>query len=188
MNPARHHFLTGTMLPGDEDVGVGGGDPLHQTQHRPHGWRLGDQRRQPLTLEQFVLLHQPLAPARGMRPLDLVPEGGEQPGVVPGLLDEVAGAQPHRLDRLVDAAPGSHDDDRQGRVEGADPGEEIQPFTPGGGIASVVEVDEGGVGLLVLHQGQEAFGHMSGHGPIALALEEQPERLEDVRLVVGDQD
>ena len=43
---------------------------------------------------------------------DLRTQRREQMRVVPRLLDEVAHAPPHRLDREIDAAPAGHDDDR----------------------------------------------------------------------------
>ena len=58
--------------------------------------------------------------------LDLGAHDGEEPRVVPRLLDEVAGAAAHRLDGDVDAAPGRHHHRRQRRVHGADRVEEIE--------------------------------------------------------------
>ena len=81
--------------------------------------------------------------------LDLGAQGREQARVVPRLLDEVARAAAHRLDRLVDAAPRRHDDhgQRRRRAPGARE-QQVEPLAPGGGVARVVEVHEHGVEVL----------------------------------------
>ena len=58
-----------------------------------------------LVTEQRVLRLEPLAAPQRPAKLDLGAQDGEQPLVVPGLLDEVARAAPHGLDRHVDLTP-----------------------------------------------------------------------------------
>jgi len=57
-----------------------------------------------------------LLTAQRARELHLRAHDRQDAGVLPRLLDEVAGAAAHRLHRHLDAAPGGHDDDRQGRI------------------------------------------------------------------------
>ena len=57
----------------------------------------------------------PSAPQR-FRKLHLRPQHRQQSRVVPGLLDEVAGAAPHRLDRQIDATPRRHHHDGQSGI------------------------------------------------------------------------
>ena len=112
MKRLRDEALARPVFTGDEHVGVGWTHAVDHLQHRTHRGRLGDQRpaafggRTGLRLEAS-------GPAQRVSELHLRPQDREQPLVVPGLLDEVAGAPPHGLDGDVDRAPRRHDDDRQ---------------------------------------------------------------------------
>ena len=111
----------------------------------------------PSAMQRLVGQLEPAAAAEGAAELDLRAHDGQQPLVVPRLLDEVAGAAAHRLDRDVDRAPGRHHDDRQRLVGGADAAQQVEPFLAGGGVAGVVEVDEDDVVVLQLERaGQPA--------------------------------
>ena len=70
----------------------------------------------------------------------------------------------------------------------ANPGEQIEPLAARGGVAGVVEVDQGGVDLLPLQQRDDALGHMGGGGAIALGLEQEAKGFDDIGLVIGYQD
>ena len=120
--------------------------------------------------------------------LDLGPKGGEEPGVVPRLLDEVARAPAHRLDGLVHAAPGGHHHRGQRGVEGLELGDQLQALAAGGGVAGVVEVEQDGVEVGSLHRGQHGGRRAGGLDGVAFALEQQAQRLADVGLVVRDED
>ena len=112
---------------------------------------------------------------------------GEEPRVVPGLLDEIARAPAHRLDGDLDAAPGRHDDDGQRRVESLDAREQVEAFLARGRIARVVQIDERDVELARL-DGREHPGRRRRRLELeSLGLEQQPQRFEDIGLVVGDQ-
>ena len=50
VQPARHQLLAGAVLAGDEHVGVGRADPLHQLEHRAHRRRRGDHLGRALAL------------------------------------------------------------------------------------------------------------------------------------------
>ena len=74
---------------------------------------LGDEQRRRLGPQGAVFALESLAPPQRARQFDLRPNDREHARVVPRLLDEVAGAAAHRLDRQFHGAPGGHDDDRQ---------------------------------------------------------------------------
>ena len=74
------------------------------------------------------LRFEPAGPAQRATELDLRAEDGQQPLVVPRLLDEVARAAAHRFDRQVHRAPRGHDDDRQRFVGRVDPRQQVEPL------------------------------------------------------------
>ena len=115
VNRLRDRALAGAVLAGDEHVGFRRADARDQLEHRPHRRRFGDEHRPDVRLERAVLGFEPLLAAQRARQLDLRAHDRQQPRVLPRLLDEVARAAAHGLDRHLDAAPGGHHDDRQGR-------------------------------------------------------------------------
>ena len=148
---------------------------------------LGDQLRHALAAQQRVLGLEPLPLAQRLAQLDLRADDRQQPGVVPRLLDEVARAAAHRLDGDFDAAPGRHDDDRQRRIDALDARQQVQAFFARRRVARVVQVDQRDVELARLERGEHAGRRRRGLEVEAFGLEQQPQRLEDVRLVVGDE-
>ena len=188
MEPLGHDFLAGAVLAAHQHVGVGRGHPLHELEHRPHRRGLGDQLRGTVAAKQPVLALQPPGAAQRASQLDLGAQGGQEPVVVPRLLDEIARAAAHRLDRLLDAAPRGHHDRRQRGVEGLELRDQLQSLAAGGGVARVVEIEEHRVEVGGLHRREHAGGRGGGLDVVALALQQQPQRLADVRLVVRDED
>ena len=148
---------------------------------------LGDDLRHALAAQQRVLGLEPLPLAQRLAQFDLGPDDRQQPRVVPGLLDEVARAAPHRFDRDLDAAPRRHHDHRQRRIDPLDARQQVQAFFAGRRVARVVQVDQRDVELARLHRREHAGGRGRGLEREPLGLEQQPERLEHVRLIVGDQ-
>ena len=59
-----------------------------------------------------------------------------------GFCTKLLRAAAHRLDGGVDAAPSGHHDDRQRAVEGADLGDELEPFSPRGRIPAIVQIHQ----------------------------------------------
>ena len=112
--------------------------------------------RHALAAQQRVLGLEPLALAQRLAQLDLRADDRQQPRVVPRLLDEVARAAAHRLDRDFDAAPGRHDDDRQRRIDALDARQQVEPFLARRRVARVVQVDQRDVELARLDRGQHA--------------------------------
>src|SRR5437773_182975 len=115
-------------------------------------------------------------------------ERGEQPAVVPRLLDEVARATAHRLHRTVDAGPGGHHHDRGRRVERLESRQQVEAFGAGGGVPRVVHVDQQSVEVALVERREDGAGRGGGVDLVALALEKEFQGLEDVLLIVSDED
>ncbi len=112
---------------------------------------------------------------------------GEQAGVVPRLLHEVPGAAAHRLDHKVDAPPGGHDDDGEGLLALLDFGDEVEAFLAGRRVARVVQVHQDRVEVPGLDRVQQRRRRAGGLDAVAFGLEQEPQGLEHVGLIVGDQ-
>ena len=183
----RHEALARAVLACDEHVGVGRADAIDHLQHRAHRGRLGDERGAALGGRTRLRL-QASGPAQRPSELHLRAQDREQPLVVPGLLDEVAGAAAHRLDRDVHRAPRRHDDDRKDGVGGMDLPEQLEPFLARRRVARVVEVDQHHVVVTLAERGERRRRRLDGVDLITLPLEQQAEGFEDIALIVGDED
>jgi hypothetical protein len=183
----RDHALAGAVLAQDQHVRVGRPDAGDHLEDALHRGGLGHQAGHALAAQQRVLSLEPLPLSQGLAQLDLRPDDGEQPRVVPGLLDEVAGAAPHGLDRDLDAAPGGHHDHREGRIDALDAREQIQPFFARRRVAGVVQVDQRHVELARLDRREHAGRRRRGLELEALGLEQQAQGFENVGLIVGNQ-
>src|SRR5439155_521346 len=64
----------------------------------------------------------------------------------------------------------------------------IEPFRPGRGVPGVVHVDQEGVEITSVEGGEDRAGRGRRLHVVAFTLEEQFQRLEDIRLVVSHQD
>ncbi len=89
-------------------------------------------------------------------------DDGEQAGVVPGLLNEVARAAAHGFDGDVDGAPGGHHHDGNGGVHGLDARQEIEALLAAGGVAGIVEVHQDHVEVAGFDGVEDAGGGMGG--------------------------
>ncbi len=187
MKRLRHEALARAVLAGDEDVGVGRADAIDHLQDRAHRRRLGDERGAALG-GRSCLRFEASGTAQRPSELHLRAQDGEQPFVVPRLLDEVAGAAAHRFDRDVHRAPRRHDDDRQDGVAGVDLPEQLEAFLARRRVARVVEVDQHHVVVALAERGERRRRRLDGVDLITLTLEQQPEGFEDIALIVGDED
>ena len=92
-----------------------------------------------------------------------------------------------RLDGELHVAPGGHDHHGQRLIESVDLRQQIQPFASGGRVARVVEIHQEEIEIL----GFEGLDHRprrdGGVDLVPLPLEQEAERLQDVRFVVSDQ-
>src|SRR5207248_5914771 len=104
-------LLAGAVLAQDEHVGVRRPDPLHELEHRLHRGRLGNQLGETFPPQGAILALELLAAPQRPPELDVGAERGEQPAVVPWLLDEITSAPAHRLDGALAPAPGAHPPD-----------------------------------------------------------------------------
>ena len=185
---ARHHPFAGAVFAEDEHVRVRRPDPRDHLQHALHRDGFGDHLRHSLAAEQRVLGLQPLPLAQRLTQFDLRADDREQPRVVPGLLDEIARAAAHRFDRHLDAAPRGHHHDRERRVDALDAREQVQPLLARRRVARVVEVDQRDIELARLDGRQHAGRRRCGLQLKSFGLQQQAERLQDVRLIVRDED
>src|SRR5690606_6766225 len=188
VQPPRDDLLARAVLARDQDVRIRRPDPLDQLQDRTHRTRAGDQLRHAIPPEQPVLALQALGPAERTTQLDLGAQDRDEALVVPRLLHIVARAPAHCLDRALDAAPRRHDDDGETRVARTEHAQQIEPLSARGGVARVVQVDEGGIEIAGLDRLDHAGGRTPRLDLEALRLEQETERLQHVRLVVGDED
>src|SRR5207247_4521352 len=104
---------------------------------------------------------------------------------VPGLLDVISRAAAHRLDRAVDARPGSHDDDRRWTLQSLNARQQVEPFGARRRITGVVHVHEQRIEVAGFDGGQHGAGRGCGLYVEALALEQELEGLEDIWLIVS---
>ena len=187
VNRLRDEPFARAVLAGDQHVGVGRRRPLDELDDRLHRRRARNQRRRAVEAEARRALELPAAAQRPAQ-LDLRPDDGEQPRVVPRLLHEVARAAAHRLYRDIDAGPRGEHDDRKRRILGLQAREQIQPFLAGRRVAGVVEIDQRRIEVGFVDRREHGRGRRDGLHLKALALEEQLKRFEDVALVVGEKD
>ena len=171
VEPRGDDLLAGAVFAGDQRVRVRGPDPFHQPKHRLHRWGFGNQLRGASRTERCVFAFEALAPAQCATEFDLRVQHMEQAGVVEWFLDIVAGTTPEGGDGSLDAAPGGHDDDRQGRVELLEPLQQIETFAAAGGIAGVVHVDEGGGEVVASHRCEDSGRRHGGLEGVALAAQ-----------------
>ena len=64
---------------------------------------------------------------------------------------------------------------------------QIQPFLPGGRVAGVIQVHQHHVEIARLERRQNPRGRCGRFDLESFALEQQPQRFEHVRLIVGDE-
>ncbi len=164
-----------------------GPDARDHLQHGLHRLRLGHQLRQAFAAKQRVLRFEALALPERLTELDLGTDDREQPRVVPRLLNEVAGAAAHGLDRHFHAAPRRHHHHRQRRIDALAARQQVEPLLAGGRVARVVEIDQGHVELARLDGRQHARGRRRRLELEALGLQQQAQRFEHVRLIVRDE-
>src|SRR6185312_16019139 len=134
----------------------------------------------------FFLFAEPLLPEHAGT-LNLLAKHAQQLRVVPGLLDKVARAAMHGLDRKLNRAPGGHDDYGPCAVNGQSLRHQLQAFTAGRGVTAVVQVEQRGVKVTVAECLQRVFRALYKLGFVAIALEQQMQRHDHVRLVFSHQ-
>ena len=96
-----------------------------------------------------------------MGQLDLRAQHGQQARVVPGFLNEIARAAPHRFDGQIDTAPCGHDHHGQIRIDGANAAQQIQTFTARSCISRIVEIHKHDVQFLRIDGVQDTLRRRS---------------------------
>jgi hypothetical protein len=185
--PARADLLAGAVLAGHEHARAGRRHALDERHHRRHRPRPRDHRRQLGLPGARGLGVEPVRRPQRPRQLELRVQRGEQPRVVPRLLQVVARAAPHRLDGALDRSPRRHHDDRQRRIDLAQAREQVHALLAGGGVARVVEIEQADVEVLGLAQRDHGGRRRGGAHLEAVGAREHAHRLEHVGLVIRDQ-
>ncbi len=184
----RDDLFAGAMFAGDQYVGVRRTDAGDGLQHGLHGGRGGDEFGPAFGAQQSGFGFQLLGALQGAMQFDLGAQDCQQALVLPGLLDEVASAAAHGFDRKSNVAPGRHDDDWNVAVEGDDFRKQVETFLAGGGVARVIQVDEDGVVELAGQSFANGRGRLCGIDHEAGGTQQQLDRFQNVRLIVGRQD
>ena len=187
MERLRDRAFAGAVFAADQDVRLGRTDARDQLQHWTHRRRFRNQHRVRVGLERSVFGFEPLLPPQGARQLDLGADDGQQPGVLPRLLDEIARAAAHRFDRDLDAAPRGHDHHRERRVVPAQLRQEIEALLAGRRVARVVQVHQHDVVLVAVDRLQDRRRRPGRIDLEPLGLQQQAQRLEHIRLIIGDE-
>ena len=107
--------------------------------------------------------------------------------VVPGLAHEIARAPAHGFHGDVHRAPGGHHDNRERGIGRLDLRKQVEPLFARGRVPGVVEVHQDSVVFAIFDGLQYGCGRGHRVALVAFRLEQQPERLEDVRLIVGNE-
>ena len=188
MQRLRHQPLAGAVFARDQDIGVRRADARNHIEHRLHGGRLRDQAGKLPRAQQLILGFQNLPFAQRASQLDLRSQNRREARVIPRLLDEVAGAAAHSFHSQIHAAPSRHHDHRQRAVERHQPVQQVQPFLSRGGVPRIVQVHDHGVEVARFDGLQNACGGIYGLRLVALSLDQEAQRFQHIRLVVGNQD
>ena len=152
------------MLARNQHIRVGGAHAREQVQDRPHGRRFRDQRGPAFRPQQAIFRLQALPLAQGAAQLNLRPQNRDEAGIVPGLLNEIPRAAPHRLHRQTHTSPGRHDHDGKRAVHGLQDRKGVQAFLAGGRVARKVEVHQDEIEVLRLYRRHDPVGRGGGFG------------------------
>jgi hypothetical protein len=180
-----------TKCDGVETVAADAGCRLPGDRHLPAiEWRHGGGQKRALNatrLVEIATFERDLTAPRAAG-IDFGPQDRDELVVVPGLLHEVAHAAPHGFDRDVDRTPSGHHDDRELAVESLDARQQIDSLAARRRIAGVVQVHQQQIERARGDCRERSLRRPHGVDVNAFALEQQAQRVDQVRLVVGDQD
>ena len=109
---------------------------------------------------------------------------GDKPGIFPRLGDEILCPAAHSLDGDLDAGPRCHDHNGQSGVGCLELGEQIEALLPRGGVACVVEIDDGEGEVAGLDGLDHRGGRLDRLDMVTLGLQEQAEGFEYIGLIV----
>jgi hypothetical protein len=175
---ARHQFLAGAALAGDQHARAGGPHAPHLLADRLHGHGFAHHQRAPLHLvaQRTHLATQVAAVQR-------IADGDQQALLAERLLDEVEGAVARGLDRGGNGPVAADHDHRQLGVVLAQPPQHLDAVH-----ARQPHVDHrhiGTLGLAALEAVLAALGHVDCE---PLGSQHHGKRAADVPLIIDDQD
>src|SRR5688572_9104161 len=174
---AGDHLFTSTVLAGDEHVGVRWSNALDEIQHCLHRRRLRNDLRyvtrriRDAVTQRDVFCFESTPTAQSFGELHLRAQHCDQTRVVPGLLDEVACASPHRFDGQIDAPPRGHHHHRQRRIDRTNAAQQIKTFAAGCGVTRIIQIDEDDVEFLRVDRFEHAFRRRRAFDLKALTFE-----------------
>ena len=113
VNLARQHFLSGSVLAGNEDIGIGGRGTLHHLAHAAHGLALAPEHGRTRLLSCGGRLLLALAVALHQQHLD-------EPFVVKGFHQKVGSAQLQSVHRQVNVGIGREQHDGRAGLQAQD--------------------------------------------------------------------
>ena len=119
---------------------------------------------------------------------DLLLENFQQPRVGPRLLDKVAHAVLHGFHGQAHGGPSGHGHHRRSIFDLPQPAEHIQTFASGRRVARVVQINEKNIEFAARHRRQQVRRRIHRFDAVAVPLEQQPQRVQNVLLVVSDED
>ena len=111
MQGPRHNLFSRAVLARDQDIRVGRSNAGYGLEHGLHGRGRGNELGTSLSLQQAILRGKPLGALQCPAQVNLGPKDGQQPLVLPWLLDEVTGPTAHGLHCQLDVRPRGHDND-----------------------------------------------------------------------------
>ena len=180
-------FFAGPVLPGDQHIRIRGSDASDGFKHRHHRRSRGNELRAARHTQQTVFRGQPFRPLQRAMKFDLRPQNGEQPLVLPRLLDKIPRSPAHRLDRQIHISPRGHDDDRKRTVDRNNFGKQIQTLLSGCRVPRVVQIDQ----YRVVGRSREGLARQLRRANdinfVALRLQQKFNGFENMLLIVGGQ-
>ena len=187
VQPARGELLPRSVLAPDQHVRIRGANARHELEHRAHARRIGDDLRRTLAAQDLVLPLESHRPPQRARQLELRVYRGEEPCVVPRLLNVVPRPATHRLDRAVHTPPRRHHDHGHRVVGRLQARKDVEPFHAGGRVARVVEIHEHGIERARLDRAQNLRHRACDLDLEAAPLEHEAQCLEHIGLIVGNE-
>ena len=178
MNRPRHQLLADSALAEQQHGGIGRRGALHRLEHRPQRRALAD--------DLVLRLHRELEIAvlgDELRLLEHVAQRDDHALGAERLVEEVDGARLDGLDgRCRGAMPRDHDH-RKALVERVELAQDLHPVHAGH-----LDVEEHGIGPLLLHGGEAVLSAGRAEELIVLVLEDHLQRVADGGFVVDDED
>src|SRR6267143_824280 len=186
----RHEFLSRSILPKNQDIGISLRNFLNCSQHLMHRRRPSDESMKAIVkiFAQLLLPGTKLfyfaarLPYRHRRR-----ECGQQLFVLPGLEDEIGCARFDRTDGHIDVSECRDENDDHERVDLQNPIQPVESLLTAADVARKIHVKEYDVVAVFLQQVRNQGGVFLGVNIDGMLLEEQLCRQENIPVIVYDQ-